>query len=127
MLCIVLHSRRQAGKRLQARELAARFSVVATVAIGVVGAAGVMLTVIILDSPSELWSTPWGRLLMLKTLLVGLALAGGAYNHRVLVPSMNRQPDDAYVAETFRAVVSIEATVLVLVVAVTAFLIGSAS
>ncbi len=60
MLGLVLWRRHRRGHDLRARQLALRFSVVASVALVVVGLAGVLLTIIVLDRPSELWSTEWG-------------------------------------------------------------------
>ena len=60
-----------------ALQLAVRFSVLATIALVAVGVAGVILTVVVLDSPSELWATEWGRTLIAKTLFVAVAAAAG--------------------------------------------------
>jgi hypothetical protein len=127
MLASVLWRRHRQGRELRALQLALRFSVVATMALVAVGVAGLALTVIILDSPSELWATEWGRLLMLKTVFVAGAAAAGAYNHHVLIPEMNRAPDDPSLSSQFRNVVAGEAAALVAVLVVTAFLMGAAS
>lgn len=127
MLTSVLWRRHRQGREMRALQLAIRFSVVATLALVAVGVAGLALTVIILDSPSELWSTEWGRLLMLKTLIVAGAAVAGGYNHKVLIPQMNRAPDDPSLTSHFRTVVTGEATALVAVLVVTAFLMGAAS
>lgn len=66
----------------------ARFSVVASVAVAAVGLAGLALTVTILDTFGDLWSTTWGRVLLAKVALVAVAAAGGAYNHFVVVPQI---------------------------------------
>lgn len=127
MLTSILWRRHRQGREVRALQLAIRFSVVATMAIVAVGVAGLALTVIILDSPSELWSTEWGRLLMLKTLIVAGAAAAGGYNHRVLIPQMNRAPDDPALTSHFRAIITGEAVALVAVLLVTALLMGAAS
>lgn len=127
MLAYVLWRRHRGGRGLQARELAVRFSVIATIAIVVVGLAGVLLAVIILDSPSEIWETAWGRVLIAKTVLVAVAAAAGGYNHRVLVPLLDANPDDHDVSDRFRRVVGAEALVLIAVAAATALLMGAAS
>ncbi len=127
MLTSVLWRRHRQGRELRALQLAVRFSVVATIALVAVGLAGVVLTVIILDSPSELWSTEWGRLLMLKTLFVVAAGAAGGYNHKVLIPQMESAPDDLALTSQFRAIVTGEAAALVAVLIATAFLMGAAS
>ena len=60
MLASVLWRRRRQHREARALQLGVRFSVVATIALVAVGLAGLILTAIILDSPSELWSTEWG-------------------------------------------------------------------
>lgn len=127
MLAAVLWRRQRHGRDLRALQLAARFSVVATMALVAVGGAGVGLTVIVLDSPSELWTTEWGRTLMVKTALVATAAAAGAYNHYVAIPQLEAAPDDPRLARHFRAVITGEAVALVAVVVVTALLMGAAS
>ena len=127
MLVAVLWRRHRRGRELRALQLAVRFSVVATVALVAVGVAGLALTVIVLDSPSELWATEWGRTLVVKTLLVGAAACAGGYNHKVLIPAMERAGDHPDLAHRFRLVVSAEAVALVGVVVATALLMGAAS
>ena len=127
MLVLTMQRRRSDNRPIQALQLAMRFSVVATVALVAAGIAGLALSIVVLDSISEIWSTPWGRLLMLKVALVAAAAAGGAYNHRVVVPALDRNPDDQPTIDRFRSVVTFEAAALVAVVIATAFLIGASS
>ena len=127
MLAVVLWRRHRQGRPSRAALLALRFSVVATLAIVAVGVAGVVLAVIILDSPSELWSTEWGRLLIAKTVFVVAAAAAGAYNHRVLIPQMSHDPDSPQLSARFRSVITAEAAALFIVLVLTAFLVGAAS
>ena len=127
MLASVLWRRHREGSDLRALQLATRFSVVASVALVVVGAAGVFLTIIVLDTPSELWSTEWGRTLIAKVAFVGIAALVGAYNHRVLIPQMDAAPPATELADKFRAVVTGEALAFVAVAVATAFLMGAAS
>ncbi len=125
MLMSVLWGRHREGSDLRARQLAVRFSVVASVVLVVVGAAGIVLTVIVLDTPSDLWSTEWGRVLIAKTFFVGVAAAAGAYNHKVLVPQLDAAPDQADLANRFRRVVTGEAAALAIVAVLTALLMGA--
>jgi copper transport protein len=127
MLVAVLWRRHRRGHAPRSLQLAMRFSVVATLALVVVGVAGLALTVIVLDSPSELWATEWGRTLLVKTLLVAAAASVGGYNHKVLIPAMERAGDHPDLALRFRLVVSAEAVALVGVVIATALLMGAAS
>ena len=127
MLVAVLRRRHRRGQDVRALHLAARFSVVAAASLVAVGASGLALAVIVLDAPSALWTTPWGQLLIAKTLLVTVAAGLGGYNHRVLLPALEASPHSVQLSDRFRRVVGIEATVLFAVVAVTAFLVGAAS
>jgi copper transport protein len=127
MLATTLWRRRRQGRELRALELAVRFSVLATVALVAVGLAGLVLTVIIVDSPAELWTTEWGRLLIAKTAFVAIAAAAGGYNHMILIPEMLRFPNDNTLAQRFRAIVAGEAAALLAVLGITALLMGAAS
>lgn len=127
MLAVVLWRRHRQGRELRALQLALRFSVVATIALVAVAVAGAGLTVIVLDAPSELWSTPWGRVLIVKTVFVAGAAAIGGYNHRVLIPRLERSPADLQLARRLRSTVTGEAVALLAVTAATALLMGAAS
>lgn len=127
MLAVVLWHRHREGQNLRARQLALRFSVVATAALVVVGLAGVILTIIVLDRPSELWTTDWGRILIAKTTFVGIAAAAGGYNHKVLIPALDTAPNDAALSFQLRNIVTAEALALLTVAVATAFLMGAAS
>ena len=127
MLAYVIWRRRHRAVDTHIYRLAARFSVIATGALVMAGLAGVALSVVILDSLSELWSTDWGRLLALKVGLVVIAATGGGYNHRVVVPALDRAPTDRAIIDRFRLVVSLEALALLAVAVVTALLIGASS
>jgi copper transport protein len=127
MLAMVIARRNRNNIATRSLQLAVRFSIVATVALVAAGLAGVVLSVVILDSPSQLWSTPWGQLLLVKVALVAVAAAGGAYNHKVIVPELERSANDAGVAHRFRSVVTLEAVTLVAVTITTALLIGSSA
>ena len=127
MLATILWRRHREGRELRALQLAIRFSVVATVALVAVGVAGLGLTVIVLDSPSELWTTDWGRTLLAKTAFVGVAAGAGAYNHWVLIPRLEEVPEDPELGDRFRAIVTGEAIALGAVLVATALLMGAAS
>ncbi|GIU94155.1 MAG: hypothetical protein KatS3mg012_0612 [Gaiellaceae bacterium] len=65
-----------------------RFSRLASVLVGVVVLAGVYLGLLRLSAPDDLWSTDYGRVLALKLLLVGLALAWGAAHYLFVRPRL---------------------------------------
>jgi methionine-rich copper-binding protein CopC/uncharacterized membrane protein len=110
-----------------ALELVVRFSSVASVALGAVVVAGLIMAVSILDSFGALTSTEWGQTLLLKTAAAGIAMLAGAYNHFRLMPALERHPDDAELHRTVRSVVTAEAIMLGFVVVVTAWLVAAAT
>ena len=122
-----LTSRWRRGVSLDAAPIAIRFSLVAAAALTVVGLAGVALTWTILDTPSELISTAWGRLLILKLLAVGSAAAMGAYNHFIVIPMLEANRNDEHASDHLRQIVRIEGGILLIVVAITAVFVGAAS
>lgn len=123
----VLWSRHRAGIPPRALEMVVRFSGVATISLAAVLAAGGVMAFVVLDSIGELFSTEWGKVLLLKTAAVGLALIGGAYNHFQLLPGLEADPDDPQLIERLRSVVTSEAILLGFVIVVTASLVSAAS
>lgn len=105
--------------------LVVTFSTVATGALVVAGVAGVVMTTFIIDRISELWQTPWGRFLLGKVWLVLFAGAIGAYNHFVLVPALDRDPDDTVATARIRTTLATESLLLVSVSVFTVFLSGA--
>jgi copper transport protein len=127
MLVAVLSRRRRFGHDLRSLHLAARFSVVAAGALVAVAIAGGTLAVVILDSPSELVSTAWGRLLVAKSIIVAVAALAGGYNHKVLIPALTKAPDDQGLAEHFRLVVGVEAIAIAIAIVTTALLVAAST
>ena len=125
MVTLTIRRRRQHGRPTRSLQLAMRFSVIATFALVAAGLAGAALSIIVVDSMSDLWSTPWGRILGAKIACVAIAAAGGAYNHRVVVPNLDRDPTHQPTIDRFRTVVTLEAVALVLVAIITAFLVSA--
>ena len=112
--------------RLAALELVVRFSSVASVALGAIVVAGLVMAVSILDSFGEITSTQWGQTLLLKSAAAGLAVFAGAYNHFRLMPALEASPNDAAIHDSVRATVTAEAILLGFVVVATAWLVGAA-
>ncbi len=127
MMAWVLSRRRRRNTALRAGELAIRFSAVAAVALVAVVLAGIALSFGILDSPKQLVSTGFGRLLVLKMMAVGAAAAIGGYNHRYVIPNLILSPTDGAASEQLRSTVRIEAWILVGVVGLTAALVAAAT
>jgi copper transport protein len=123
MVASTLARRRSRGEPLDARLLASRFSVVAAWVLAAGAVTGVVLAWTILGEPSALWSTEFGRLLLAKVALVGVVVAIGAHNHRVLVPALVAGDDSA--DERFRRAITAEAAAFGLVLLLTAGLVAS--
>jgi len=66
------------------------FSRLATVCVGVLLAAGIYLSILRLPQLGDLWGTAYGRVLLLKIGLVGLAFAWGGVHKLVAVPTVER-------------------------------------
>lgn len=126
-LSLVLWRRHRRAEQADGLELALRFSTIAGAGLALAGIAGVALTAIILEQVSQVWTTPWGRLLIAKTLVVASAAAVGAYNHFVVIPQMHEVPDDGAQSFGLRKTVTAEAILLISVIALTAVLIGASS
>ncbi|WP_216897285.1 CopD family protein [Nocardia alni] len=122
------------GARTASWHLAwARFSVVAMCAVGMLVVTGSWLAWSHVGTPAQLLTTPYGRYLGIKLLLVLGMLAGGVYNVRVLLPAIAaaRAREDSTTAmrlaiRHFPVTVAVEALLAVGVLAVVPFLAGSA-
>ncbi len=126
-MAVVLWVRHRNHRPTGALELVVRFSAIASVALGAVVVAGLVMAVSILDSFGELTSTPWGQTLLLKSAAAGIAMVAGAYNHFRLIPALERNPGDAAIHHSVRTNVTAEAIILGFVVVVTAWLVAAAS
>ncbi|MER6590321.1 CopD family protein [Micromonospora purpureochromogenes] len=123
LLTVLLLSRARRGIPTGAAEMAVRFSIPATAAVALTGIAGVALAMLILDGPAELVTTTWGRVLLVKIVLVtGVALVG-LYNSREVVPMLDQRALDP--THRLRRVVLVEAVLMLAVVLVTAILVNS--
>jgi copper transport protein len=65
-----------------------RFSRLATVLIGLILAAGTYLSIVRLPHLSDLWTTGYGQVLLVKISLVAVALTWGAVHHFVVRPRL---------------------------------------
>jgi len=98
-----------------------RFARIAPVLIGLLLAAGIYLSVLRLPALSDLWTTGYGHVLIVKLSLVGLALAWGGFHHFVVEPRLGRPG----VAGRVRGSLAGEMTVGLAVLLVAAFLVNS--
>ena len=69
-------------------EMVAAFSRVAQVAVAVLLVTGALKIWTHIDAASELWTTPWGRSLLVKAGVVAGVMALGFYNWRVVRPRL---------------------------------------
>lgn len=114
----------KAGVDSDAAFMAIRFSRLAAVSLGLAAIAGVVLTWTIVDAPSEIVTSRWGRLLLVKVALVVVVTAIGAYNHFRVVPGVTDTATDEKAA-ILRRTTRIETAILVVVLAVTALLVAA--
>jgi len=126
-IAVVLWMRTRNAEPLRATEMVVRFSKTATVSLAGVVIAGGIMAFLVLDSFSELTGTEWGRILLLKTAAVGLAMSAGAYNHFRLLPALETDPESHELQAELRGIVTAEAIVLLFVVMVTGWLVAAAS
>jgi len=129
-LAFLLSSRWKRGRRLDAATLGFRFSRIAGLSLGLVGLAGTALAFDILDSPGQLLSSTWGRLLLVKLLAVAVAAGCGGYNHFLILPEIaefERLGPAANEATEhhLRRVGIIELTAMLVVLAATGWMVGS--
>ena len=103
-----------------------RFSTVAAASLVLAGAAGTVMAILVADRFADLWSTPWGRLLLAKIALVAVAAAIGGHNRWVLIPAVERF-EQAAVHHRLRRTVIVEAVALLGVAVITAFLVAASA
>ncbi|MFL5579899.1 MAG: CopD family protein, partial [Gemmatimonadaceae bacterium] len=96
------------------------FSPLALVFASVIALSGVASGAIHMGSLSNLWTTRYGRTLLLKVAAVGLVAAVGAYNWRRVLPDL---PESA-AADRLRRTSALELAASALVVLLTALLTG---
>jgi copper transport protein len=102
-----------------------RYSSVATTALVVAAAAGVAMSLMIVDDPDQLTGTEWGRRLLVKLVAVVVAAAIGAYHHFVTVPRFAAgQPVTPRALIEVRTTLVIEALVLGFVVVASVLLVN---
>ncbi|MET9326534.1 CopD family protein [Tsukamurella sp. NPDC003166] len=129
-----LRARRSGGDGAGAFErMWVRFSAWAMGAVITVGVSGLWLTWVHLGSFAQFVTTPYGRYLLIKLVLVAAMVGAGVYNVRVLIPAIARArlagEDDTIVRlalHHFPKVVAAEAVAGIGVLLIVPFLSGSA-
>lgn len=125
-LVVTMLARRRNQQPLRTGLVAARFSVLATVGVTLAALAGVALAVVRLEHIAELWTTAYGRVLLVKVAVVTVVSALGAYNHFVLVPSLRHDSSHHGAAAHLRRIGLLELGLLLLVAGLTSALVGVA-
>ncbi|HEY4454372.1 MAG TPA: CopD family protein [Pseudonocardiaceae bacterium] len=110
-----------------------RFSLVALVAVGVLVASGCWLAFRHVGNVGELFTTTYGRFLLVKLIIVITMVSAGGYNQLVLTPRIARVQAEgdhgrgfALTLRHFPVVVTVEALLGLCVLFVVPFLTGSA-
>ena len=73
--------------------LVGAFSRLALVAVGTLVVSGGVKAWLHMGAPSDLWTTPWGRSLLIKDFIVACVMAIGFYNWRVVRPALSVDAD----------------------------------
>lgn len=120
-----MRKRRRADTGLAA--MVVRFSTIAALSLGALSVAGLVMAWLVLDAPGDLFSTDWGRVLLVKIGAVAIAAGLGAYNHFKLRPTLEARPDDPAVAAHLRRSLGVESAVMVAVIVLTAILVASST
>lgn len=120
LLLAVLHARgTSAAGSAELTEVAARFSAVATVAVGLIVVTGVYSAWLQVVEPERLWSTEYGLLLVVKLALVAPLLALGAVNLAWTRPRLaGAGATGARAAKALRTLVVVEVVMAVAVLGV---------
>ena len=93
------------------------FAPIAATSVGIVGLSGVVMTLTYIGSLSNLWTTDYGRRLLLKLAVVGAALVIGGLNWRTLHRGVGRAN---------RRLPTLEASLVLAIVVLTAWLTETA-
>lgn len=121
MLTLVLRTRRAGGEPPPVR-VVARFSRAALVGVGVVVAAGAVLAWVHTGSLAAIVESSYGRTVAVKVTVVAAVVAVAAYNRLRLLPALRGGNEHA--AARLQRTTAAEVVGIVLVLAVTAVLVG---
>jgi copper transport protein len=119
LLSWTLWQRTRRGEPLDARLVATRFSITATWALVAVALSGTALGWAILGSPGRLFTTEFGRMLIIKVALVAVIGAIGLHNRRTLLPALEQPGIDI----RFYRTIVVESVLFAAVLVATALLV----
>lgn len=126
-MALVVWRRRRSVLPTDLAGMVVRFSGIAGGALAAVAVAGSVMTLIVLDTPAEIVTSEWGRVLLAKVTAVAIAAALGGYNHVRLRPELERDPDGREVTVRVRRRLAVEAVIMLVVVVLTAWLVTAAT
>jgi copper transport protein len=106
------------------RDAFLRFSRLATLLIAALLGAGIYLSFVRLPAMSDLWTEGYGRLLLVKIALVGVALMWGAFHHFVARPALVREDASGWSSRLGRTLVG-EASVAMAILLLAALLVDA--
>jgi copper transport protein len=121
LLAATLWRRNRRNEPLNAELLATRFSLLATWSLVAVAVSGTVLAWAILDQPSALWASEFGRLLLGKVVVVIVIGSIGLHNQRTLLPALVTGDESS--AQRFRTTIAIESLLFVVVLLITSLLV----
>lgn len=94
--------------------LVCAFSPTALVAAALVSGTGLVAAWLHVGTPSALWSSQYGRLLLLKAAVVALVALTGAYNWRRVLPALGQETGTRRLQRSARVEVAIAVVVLII-------------
>jgi copper transport protein len=106
------------------RQVVSRFSRLAIAAVAVLVATGILNAVLDLAAVSDLWRTPYGKVLSAKIALLTVALAFGAWHLRVAPRRLDSTDPAGAASRSFRRSSTAELVVLAAVVAFASALVA---
>ena len=95
-----------------AAALARGFSPLAQAAVGLIALSGTITAVLYVGTPASLWTTGYGRVLLLKVVLFLATGAVGARNWRILLPRLGNEPGTRALLRSARVELTLAAAVL---------------
>lgn len=99
-----------------------RFSHWALWSVVLLALSGVTMSALILDAPSALWSTMYGRLLLTKVAALTPIIGIAAYNRWKLLPAIKKLAEPQTKYRALHRLLRVEAALLIVVLGITGFL-----
>lgn len=117
ILVMPRRARQPAGQAVDKARVVARFSGYAALSVSILAASGVVMAVLIMDTPLAMTESTYGRTLLLKCGLVIALVVVAAWNRTRLVPRILDLGDDGW--GTLRRTLLYEAMIVLIVLVVT--------